>query len=272
VFIACWSVKGGSGTTVVAASLALLAARGGGPRRRGRARGSVVGRRHDALLVDLAGDIPAVMGQPEPNGPGVADWLRAGLRVPPDGWGRLESTVTTGLGLVPRGRGPLVDPGRAEVLAGLLGADGRTVVVDCGIVRSDPVRRPVLERELVRHGDEAVGSGVEVPWSDAGEEGEARAPDEVPLVLAASATVSLLVMRPCYLALRRAAAAAIVPSGVVVVSEPERSLSAADIEDVLGVPVVAEVVHDPAVARAVDSGLLAHRLPRGLERSLRDAA
>ena len=30
----------------------------------------------------------------------------------------------------------------------------------------------------------------------------------------------------------------------------------------------AEVAFDPAVARAVDAGLLASRLPRGLERSL----
>jgi hypothetical protein len=97
-------------------------------------------------------------------------------------------------------------------------------------------------------------------------------PDEVPLVLAAAATVSLLVMRPCYLALRRAAAAPIAPSGVVVVHEPDRSLGVAEVEDVLGVPVVAEVAYDPAIARAVDSGLLGQRLPRGLERSLRDAA
>ena len=37
MLIACWSVKGGSGTTVVAAALALILARFGGARR-GRRR------------------------------------------------------------------------------------------------------------------------------------------------------------------------------------------------------------------------------------------
>jgi hypothetical protein len=40
---------------------------------------------------------------------------------------------------------------------------------------------------------------------------------------------------------------------------------------VLGVPVRAEVEVDSAVARAVDAGLLARRVPRGLERALRGA-
>src|SRR5438105_1478067 len=93
----------------------------------------------------------------------------------------------------------------------------------------------------------------------------------VAAALAASATVSLLVIRPCYLALRRALDAPLRPSGVVLVSEEGRSLGRADVEDVLGVPVRAEIRVDPAVARAVDAALLAGRLPRGLERALRPA-
>ena len=58
--IVCWSVKGGSGTTVVASTLALI-----------RAAESQRG----ALLVDLAGDVPAVLGLAEPSGPGVSEWL-----------------------------------------------------------------------------------------------------------------------------------------------------------------------------------------------------
>ena len=54
----CWSAKGGSGTTVVAAALAL-----------------VLARQQPTTLVDLAGDIPAALGLPQPSGPGVADWL-----------------------------------------------------------------------------------------------------------------------------------------------------------------------------------------------------
>jgi len=53
VLIACWSTKGGAGTTVVTAALGL-----------------VLARRHPAgaLLVDLAGDLPAALGLP-PDAP-----------------------------------------------------------------------------------------------------------------------------------------------------------------------------------------------------------
>ena len=79
-------------------------------------------------------------------------------------------------------------------------------------------------------------------------------------------------LRPCYLALRRALDAGLPAHGVVLVREPGRVLTAKDIEDVLRLPVRAEIEVDPAVARAVDAGLLAGRLPRLLERSLRGAA
>jgi hypothetical protein len=68
---------------------------------------------------------------------------------------------------------------------------------------------------------------------------------------------------PCYLAL-----ASLVttpgppPDGVILVVEPGRSLSATDVTEVLGVPVVATVEVNPAVARAIDAGLLAVRLHR----------
>ena len=62
------------------------------------------------------------------------------------------------------------------------------------------------------------------------------------------------------------------PTGVILVAEEGRALSAADVEDVLGVPVQVAVTVTAQVARAVDSGLLASRLPRSLERELRRAA
>jgi hypothetical protein len=83
---------------------------------------------------------------------------------------------------------------------------------------------------------------------------------------------TLLVTRACYLALRRAVATPWRPDGVVLVAEPGRALRVPDIERAVGVPVVATVSHDPAVARAVDAGLLAARLPRLLQRELRGAA
>ena len=86
------------------------------------------------------------------------------------------------------------------------------------------------------------------------------------------ATHTYLVIRPCYLAVRRAVRDAVVPTGVILVGEPGRALSARDVERTLGAPVVAEVPFDPAIARAVDSGLLAARLPRTLTQPLRSAA
>ena len=215
MLVACWSSKGGSGTTVVAASLSVLLARRGGS---------------GAVLADLAGDAPAALGLAEPDGPGLAGWLAAGAEVPADALGRLEVPVGDGLRLLPRGSGVL-DERRSDVLAALLTADPRPVVADCG---SDP-------------------SGV------------AR-------TLAAGATRSILVTRACFLSLRRALVAPVRPSEVVLLTEPGRSLTRLDVEDCIGAPVIAEVAVDPVIARAVDAGLLATRLPRGLVRELGRAA
>jgi hypothetical protein len=83
-----------------------------------------------------------------------------------------------------------------------------------------------------------------------------------------SAAQSLIITRPCYLALRRAARCTGLATGSVLVREPSRALSAIDAAHAIGAPVVAELVWDPAVARAVDSGMLAARLPLSLVRPL----
>jgi MinD-like ATPase involved in chromosome partitioning or flagellar assembly len=216
VVVCCWSAKGGAGTTVVAAALAVLLA-----------RTAPAG----ALLVDLAGDALAVAGCPDdPDTAGVSEWLREGPLVPADALARLEIKVGSRVALLPRGCGPLVGE-RAHALAALLSADPRPVVVDAGLV----------------------------------------AGDEVASVVAASATESLLVTRPCFLALRRALVAPVRPSAVVLVVEEGRALTASDIESALGVPVRAEVSVTAQVARAVDAGVFLARLPRSLERELRRA-
>jgi MinD-like ATPase involved in chromosome partitioning or flagellar assembly len=98
--------------------------------------------------------------------------------------------------------------------------------------------------------------------------GTGRPPEE----LHAVAAHSLLVTRACFIAIRRARQLEIRPTGVVLVGEPGRALTAGDIEHAVGAPVVAEIRVDPAVARAVDAGLLTTRLPRSLITSLRSAA
>jgi hypothetical protein len=93
-----------------------------------------------------------------------------------------------------------------------------------------------------------------------------------PAALHDAADQSLLITRPCFLAIRRAQQLSIRPTGIVLVDEPGRALTARDVEHALGVPVVAEVRLDPAVARAVDAGLLIARLPSSLVGALRRAA
>ncbi|HYD08677.1 MAG TPA: hypothetical protein VEA78_01135 [Acidimicrobiales bacterium] len=214
MYVACWSAKGGSGTTVVAVALA-----------------TVLARAHpEVLLVDLAGDVPTVLGVPEPEGLGVGDWLDAGEGVPVDALRRLELPGPAGVRVLPRGT-IAVDDRRGEVLAALLASEHRPVVVDCGSM-------PVGAR----------------------------------LALAASASTSLLVLRPCYLALRRAAAFGLRPSGVVLLDEPGRAIDAADVEAMLGVPVRALVPVDSSIAASVDAGTFVQRLPRRFEREMRRAA
>ena len=94
-------------------------------------------------------------------------------------------------------------------------------------------------------------------------------PTVPPVAAHRSAGASLLVTRPCYLALRRAVRCTGLATGAVVVGEPGRALTPVDVERALGVPVVAEVPWDPAIARAVDAGLMVSRLPQSLARPLR---
>ncbi len=216
MLIACWSVKGGSGTTVVAAALGLLLARGddGG-----------------AVLADLAGEAPTVLGLADPSGPGLTEWLQTSADAP-DALARLAIDAGAGLSVLPRGSAPWPgEAGGGDALVGALATLGVPVVADCGL-RPTGARARVVE----------------------------------------SADSSLLVLRSCYLAVRRALAQPLRPSGLVVVVEPGRSLSTTDLQDVLGVPIRAVIEVDPAVARAVDAGLLAARLPRLLEKGLRRAA
>ena len=203
----CWSAKGGSGTTVVSAALAL-----------------VLSQRHPALLVDLAGDAPAALGLAQPAGPGVFDWL-ASSTADATALHRLAVAVTDTCHLLPRGdHATPPNPRWPELVAALAGQPA-TVIVD-------------------------AGTGTPPP------------------ALLAAATHNLLVTRPCYLALRRAVASAVQPTGIVLIGEPGRALTARDVERSLGAPVIAELPYDPVVARAVDAGLLASRLPRSLAHSL----
>jgi len=216
VLLAFWSPKGGSGTSVTAACCAVHAARRVGPTR----------------LVDLRGDLPAVLGLGTDPETGVTDWIAAGPTAPTDALDRLAVDVTTDLSLVPHGRAAsvLVPEVAAETGASLAVAlrDGPLTIVDAGVP------------------DTAV----------------ARALVEV-------ADASLLVVRECYLALRRAAASSLTAraTGLVVLQEPGRSLGPADVAQVLGRPVAARIPLRVATARAVDAGVIPTRLPDPMARA-----
>jgi hypothetical protein len=199
------------------------------------------------VLVDLAGDLPAIAGlapgriragltrRPFPS---LAAWLAAGPAAPTEALDALVHPLGDGLGLLPLGSPPpgvamadLSPESGAALVAALAG--GPTAVADAGRAEY-PVQRAVVE----------------------------------------VADVSVIVVRGCYLALRRAVDDALTAraAGVVVVDEPGRSLSSADVADVLGCPVLATIGVDPSVARAVDAGLLMHRPPPLLSAPLRSLA
>ncbi len=223
--ILCWSVKGGSGVTVVTVALALCLAE------------PTVGPERPVLLVDLVGDVVAALGVADPGGPGVIDWLAADP--PPDdaSLAALMLDLGTGVSVLPAGRSaaPLRHP------------------ADQHVATAGWARLAAFARRF--DGAVVVDAGLGVP----------------PAPLRAADVTSLLVVRPCYLALRRATAVASAATGVVVVMEPGRSLTRSDIESALRVPVVAEIPLDPAVGRAVDAGLLLGRVPSSLRRGIRSA-
>lgn len=115
MLVTCWSTKGGSGTTVIAALVSLHAAQD---------------RDRPVLLVDLCGDLPAVFGCAETSS-GLGQWLRSDLA--PCSLERGFEELTPNLSLLARGQGPLTAR-RADELVDWLDSDA-IVVVDAGVLR-----------------------------------------------------------------------------------------------------------------------------------------
>ena len=156
----------------------------------------------------------------------------AGPGAPPDALERLSVIAAPGIALLPRGAidRPLAPQPAAEAGAALAVAlrDGPVpTIVDAGTATA-PAARAVVE----------------------------------------VADASVVVLRGCYLALRRAVHSPLLPraAGTVLVDEQGRSLGAAELTDVLDRPVLARVPARASIARAVDAGVLAARLPDVLAR------
>ncbi len=195
----------------------------------------VLARRADgARLADLDGDLPAILGLAADPPTGLADWVAAGAEAPVDALARLAVPAAPGVVLLPRGT---ADRALAAVPAAEAGAALAVAL------REGPVPTVI---DAGRASTPAARAVVEV------------------------ADVSVVVVRGCYLALRRGVHSPLLgrATGVLLVEEPNRSLGAAEVADVLDRPVLARIPIRPGVARAVDAGVLSSRLPDPLARPL----
>jgi hypothetical protein len=187
----------------------------------------VLARGPGSRLVDLGGDQPAIFGLGAEPRTGVTDWLEAGPGAPTEALDRLTMEAAPGVALIPRGDEAMTMAPRPAAEAGAALAvalrDGPVpTIVDAGTADT-PAARAVLE------------------VSDA----------------------TIVVLRGCYLTLRRAVRHPAIErsAGLVIIEEPGRAIGAKEIADVLGRPVIARVPARDSIARAVDAGVLAHRLP-----------
>lgn len=207
MLVALWSPKGGSGTSVTAAGLAIA-----------------VGRSVGVRLVDLDGDQPAIFGIAMDPDVGVSEWMGVGDGADIDALDDLACPTAAGVAILPCGRRALDDlaPERGAQLAMALRAGARPTIIDAG---------------------------------------RATAPAARALVELADATI--VVLRGCYLALRRAVHDPLVPeaTGVIVVEQEDRPLRAREVSDVIQRPILAALPQHPDIARAVDAGVLPTRTP-----------
>ena len=67
-----------------------------------------------------------------------------------------------------------------------------------------------------------------------------------------------MVVKPCYLTLRRATQH-FHPHNIIVIKEEGRALTVNDVSHVLHAPIAAQIPYDSAISRAVDAGLLVSR-------------
>jgi hypothetical protein len=106
------ATKGGQGATTITAALGILHANAG----------------HRTLLIDTGGDLPAILGKPEPLSVGLSDYLIDPTTTLDD----ITVTVNENLDVVTRGTGPIAFTTYTYGLTiGGLG-DYYTVIVDAG--------------------------------------------------------------------------------------------------------------------------------------------
>ena len=244
-----WSVKGGSGVTVTAAALALNSP--------------------DCLLVDLCGDTALALGVDEPT-VGLAAWMHSPNDVDVSALDRLIVNVRPGLALLPTGTTRPELPAPNDLVTKRFAMLGDYLALRSSGEPSSatgPKKQRVLTSLRAGTPDGLVGG---MRWSnvivDAGSFGRSNLAALSELV--ERADQSLLMVKSCFLAVHGAVGTTLRVDGVVVYGDEERRITDQDISAALGHPVRATMLLQPGVARAVDAGLLAARLPRAFTRSL----
>ena len=193
-----------------------------------------------SLLVDLEGELGPALGIAPSDRPGVLGWLSSSAPLEHLDDLLLDVDDTTAL-LPARGRRP-DDPAAPEPSI----ARWMQLASWC---RSWAVR--------------AAGT----VFIDAGVVGASTPPD----AFAGACDRRWLVTRRCYLGLRRVGSYTLDHTGVVVIDEPGRSLSSADVAAAVGAPVEVVIPWDHAIARAVDAGICSSRPRRSTMRALQRA-
>jgi MinD-like ATPase involved in chromosome partitioning or flagellar assembly len=188
-------------------------------------------RRTRVRVADLAGDLPAILGLPPEPSRGLASWLAAGPQAPTEALDATALDVVPGLKILPlgaAGAAALSVPPEAGAALGTALRDHGEAVLDAGLAAAHPACRAAVE----------------------------------------VADASVVVVRSCYLALRRAVRCDLVAAaaGVALVDEPGRALGEDDVSELLGLPILARFPVRTSVARAVDAGVLACGLPAPLAR------
>jgi len=202
-------------------------------------------RAEPTLVVDLCGDLPAVLGENEDARPGLSDWCTTATQGQHHEWdgsdqareqlGDLVVEVAPDLAYLPLGTTAL-PPSAAPVLEWLQDCPDQ-LIIDCGVLDNESTSA-------------AMGFRREV---------------------ALRCDVSIVVLRQCFLTLRAMHNAAIEPTGVVLVREERRHLGRSDVEAAAGAPVIAEIAYDSSIFRSIDAGLARATLPRRLVRTLAEA-
>ena len=189
-------------------------------------------------VADLAGDLPAIFGLgADPARRARSTGSPPGPRLPPTRSTGSCVEVAPGIALLPRGR------------SGSPGGCPRSARAGAALAVALREARPRRSSTAARRRDPASRAVVEV--ADVVRRRAARLLPRAPTRGAR---------------LRRSRR----PPRRVLLEEPGRSLSANDVSEVLDLPVLARVPVKPPIARAVDAGVLATRLPEPLARAAND--